>query len=246
MFGNERNADDTFHTNEGPSAFSEGFFRQAITMVPDNSSLVSASADLTHLLAAVATGDQRAFSQLYQSSSGHLFAILLRMLRRRDLAEEALQDCFLKVWRKSETYDRGRGAPLDWLSTIARYHALDLLAMRRPEVELPDDDQHPSMLFADPGQSPMDGVIEDEGMARLSHCLQSLPDDQRHSVLLAYYEGYTHQELARTMQAPLGTVKSWVRRGLHHLRQCLERAPESATPAKASDGFPIGAESVPQ
>jgi len=120
----------------------------------------SATADperLTQLLAAISGGDQRAFAQLYESCSSHLFGLLLRILQRRDWAEEALQDCFLKVWQKSETYEPSRGAPLTWLSTIARYRALDLLRMKRPEVEMPEEGEEPPMTLADPGQDPVDG-----------------------------------------------------------------------------------------
>ncbi len=177
---------------------------------------------LTQLLAAISGGDQRAFAQLYESCSSHLFGLLLRILQRRDWAEEALQDCFLKVWQKSETYEPSRGAPLTWLSTIARYRALDLLRMKRPEVEMPEEGEEPPMTLADPGQDPVDGAIEGEGIGKLRDCMRGLQDEQRRSVLLAYYEGYTHQELAQAMQAPLGTVKSWVRRGLSRLRDCLE------------------------
>jgi RNA polymerase sigma-70 factor (ECF subfamily) len=179
---------------------------------------------LTQLLAAVSDGDQRAFAQLYEASSAHLFGLLLRILQRRDWAEEALQDCFLKVWQKSETYEPARGAPLTWLSTIARYRALDLLRMKRPEVEMPEEGEEPPLALADPGQDPVDRAIEGEGMGRLKDCMGGLAEEQRRSVLLAYYEGYTHQELAQAMQAPLGTVKSWVRRGLTRLRECLEAA----------------------
>ena len=186
------------------------------------SSAITEPERLTQLLAAISGGDQRAFAQLYESCSSHLFGLLLRILQRRDWAEEALQDCFLKVWQKSETYEPSRGAPLTWLSTIARYRALDLLRMKRPEVEMPEEGEEPPMTLADPGQDPVDGAIEGEGIGKLRDCMRGLQDEQRRSVLLAYYEGYTHQELAQAMQAPLGTVKSWVRRGLSRLRDCLE------------------------
>ncbi|MDR3417736.1 MAG: sigma-70 family RNA polymerase sigma factor [Nevskia sp.] len=177
---------------------------------------------LAQLLTATAGGDQRAFAQLYRTCSAHLFGVLLRILQRRDWAEEALQDCFLKVWQKSETYEPSRGSPLTWLTTIARYRALDLLRMKRPEVEMPEEGEEPPLSFADPTQDPVDRAIEGEGIGRLRDCMGGLQDEQRRSVLLAYYEGYTHQELAQAMQAPLGTVKSWVRRGLSRLRECLE------------------------
>lgn len=180
-------------------------------------------ADLSHLLAATAAGDQRAFRALYDASASHLFGLLLRMLKRRDWAEEALQDCYLKVWQKAETYAPDKGAPMTWLMTVARYRALDLLRVKRPEVEMPEEGEEQPLTFADETQSPEDRAVEGEGIGRLEHCMEGLQQEQRQSVLLAYYEGYTHQELAERLQAPLGTVKSWVRRGLARLRECLEQ-----------------------
>lgn len=177
---------------------------------------------LIRLLAATAGGDQRAFRQLYEVSSPHLFGLLIRMLKRRDWAEEALQDCFLKVWQKAETYAPEKGTPLTWLMTVARYRALDLLRMKRPEVEMPEEGEEAPMTFAaGDGVNPEVRAVESEGIGRLSECMEGLQDEQRRSVLLAYYEGYTHQEMAEVLKAPLGTVKSWVRRGLQRLRECL-------------------------
>lgn len=177
---------------------------------------------LSRLLADIASGDQRAFGDLYRRCSPHLYALLLRMLKRRDWAEEALQDCFFRVWQKSESYAPDKGAPLTWLMSIARYRALDLLRARRPEVEMPEEGTEPPMSLADPAQNPESRAQESEGLGRLDDCMKRLQEEQKTSVLLAYYEGYTHQELARAMNAPLGTVKSWVRRGLARLRECLE------------------------
>lgn len=177
---------------------------------------------LVRLLAAIGSGDERAFAQLYEACSSHLYALLLRMLKRRDWADEALQDCFLRVWQKAETYAPEKGAPLTWLMTVARYRALDLLRMKRPEVEMPEEGEEPPMTFVDVAESPEDRAVEREGLGQLHRCMKGLQDEQKRSVLLAYYEGYTHQELAVAMNAPLGTVKSWVRRGLARLRDCLD------------------------
>ncbi len=181
---------------------------------------------LSQLLHATAGGDQRAFAELYRAASPHLYGLLLRMLRRRDWAEEALQDCFLKIWQKAETYEREKGAPLTWLMSVARYRALDLLRMKRPEVELPDSEdgpQLPPMTLADDTQDPQARAEEAQGVGRMRECLGVLPEEQREALLMAYYEGYTHQELSARLQAPLGTVKSWVRRGLARLRECLDQ-----------------------
>src|SRR5690349_5501049 len=181
---------------------------------------------LEGLLAAVARGDRSAFAELYAATSAQLLALLLRMLQRRDWAEEALQDCYVRIWQKSDGYSPERGAPMAWLATIARYRALDLLRARRPEfTESSFDADKPSPLEApDQGPGPEDGAVEREGIGRLENCLKGLLEEQRRSVLLAYYEGYTHSELARRLKAPLGTVKSWVRRGLLQLRDCMGAA----------------------
>ena len=181
---------------------------------------------LEGLLAAVARGDRGAFADLYAATSAQLFALLLRMLQRRDWAEEALQDCYVRIWQKAEGYTPDRGAPLAWLTTIARYRALDLMRARRPEdTESSFDPDRPSPLErADEGRSPEDQAVAHEGIGRLEDCMQGLIEEQRRSVLLAYYEGYTHSELARRMKAPVGTVKSWVRRGLLQLRDCMGAA----------------------
>jgi RNA polymerase sigma-70 factor (ECF subfamily) len=182
---------------------------------------------LEALLAAIARGDRRAFAELYAATSPQLLALLLRMLQRRDWAEEALQDCYVRIWQKSESYSPERGAPLAWLTTIARYRALDLLRARRPEVnESSFDEDKPSPLERadDDAASPEQGAMQREGIGRLEDCMRNLGEEQRRSVLLAYYEGYTHTELARRMKAPMGTVKSWVRRGLLQLRDCMGAA----------------------
>jgi RNA polymerase sigma-70 factor (ECF subfamily) len=186
------------------------------------------TARIEQLITATAAGDAEAFRQLYDATSAHLLALLLRMLKRRDWAEEALQDSLLKVWRKSETYDPGRGSASTWLFTIARHRALDLLRQKRPEDSLTVTDDEDGSTYdidvADEDQNPEARAVEREGIGRLERCMKGLLEAERKSVMLAYYEGYTHPELATAMSAPLGTVKSWVRRGLAKLRTCLEAA----------------------
>lgn len=178
--------------------------------------------DLADWLASAAGGDEQAFASLYQAVAPQIYALLLRMLKRRDWAEEALQDAFLKIWQNAETYTPDRGAPLAWLMSIARYRALDLLRRKRPEVPIGDEGEAAFLGIADIGQEPYAQSEELDALTALQHCLETLQEEQRESVLLAYYEGYSHSELARRLKAPLGTVKSWVRRGLIRLRECLE------------------------
>jgi RNA polymerase sigma-70 factor (ECF subfamily) len=177
---------------------------------------------LEPLLAAVARGDQAAFAELYALTSPRLFAVLLRILKRNDWAEDALQDCYMRVWRRSESYAPDRGAPLAWLVTIARYRALDVLRARGHQPGDAEPEDITELPLVDAGPRPEDHAQQSEGLERLRDCLRGLSDEQRRSVLLAYYEGYTHSELADRLATPLGTVKSWVRRGLTQLRTCLE------------------------
>ncbi len=181
---------------------------------------------LTEWLAATAQGDQQAFQNLYAATSSQLYALLLRILRNPERAQDALQDAYVRVWQKADTYAPERGAPLTWLLSIARYRALDLLRRKRPEVAMPEEPDMVATLLED--QQALSPVEENENLQSLDAiqvCLKTLQPQQRDSVLLAYYEGLTHQELAERMEAPLGTVKSWIRRGLIRLRECLaERA----------------------
>ena len=173
---------------------------------------------LTELLSKTAAGDQIAFGRLYRETSAHLNALLVRMLRRNDWADEALQDCYLRIWQKADSYAAEKGAPMTWLYSIARYRALDLLRMRRPEVS--DEDAGVEAVAESAGPERL--AEADASMGRLQICLDTLPADQRESLMLAYYEGFTHSELAEKLSSPIGTVKSWVRRGLQRLRDCLD------------------------
>lgn len=177
---------------------------------------------LVALLRATAAKDMRAFRLLYEATSSHLLGVLLRILRHRDRAEDALQDCYLRIWNKADSYAEERGHPLAWMMTIARYRALDLVRAHREHSSADEDVLPMDLDWADASNAPDNRAETDEHMHRLNDCLIELSDEQRKAVMLAYYEGYTHPELAEHMGSPLGTVKSWVRRGLQRLRECLE------------------------
>lgn len=177
---------------------------------------------LAQWIAETATGDQHAFQRLYKATSPHLYALLLRILKTEDRASDALQDAFVKIWQKAETYAPERGAPITWLLSIARYRALDMLRRKRPEVGLPDDPDLEAMVLSD--HKTNGPALDNETMQSLTairDCMKTLQTEQRESLLYAYYEGMTHTEISDKMDAPLGTVKSWVRRGLTRLRECL-------------------------
>lgn len=178
---------------------------------------------LIKLITAIGQGDRKALADLYDATSPILYSVLLRMLRRPDWAQEALQDCYLRVWQRSETYSPDKGEPIAWLIGNARYRALDLLRSARLRLGREADEDPVELELPDLGPSPEDQAVESEGLRRLNICLAGLSEVQRKSVLLAYYEGYSHRELSAAMDAPLGTVKAWVRRGLAKLRECLQR-----------------------
>ena len=182
------------------------------------------NARLKDLLHAAAQGRQAAFQELYRLVAPQLFASLLRILKRRDLAEEALQDALLSVWRNAGSYSADKGAPMTWLLSICRYRALD--ALRRGKREVPfestEDGEDGAAAIAD--ESADAELISKAEERALDECMGRLNDGQRASIRLAYFDGCTHEEIAANLKSPVGTVKSWVRRGLESLKRCLEAA----------------------
>jgi len=176
-------------------------------------------AELEALLARCAAKDAAAFEALYQCVAPRLLAVLVKMLRRRDLAEDVLQDVFVKVWEQAGQYDRIRGRPLAWLVSIARYRAIDVQRASRPTVVLSESDMllDPRFQMAGPADSEATGL-----RSALMRCLEMIAPPQRRCLLLAYENGLTHDQISRALGEPLGTVKSWVRRSLINLRRCLE------------------------
>lgn len=190
------------------------------------------SRDLAALLSRAALGDRAAFRELYQRTSAHLYAVLLRIQRDRDLAADLLQEVYLSAWKAAGSFDAQQSQPLTWLTHIARNKAIDSLrrAQAQPRLESAhagdDDDDSPGLdeRAADPAPGP-EQLLESAADARsLGACMQSLTPPQRQSVALAFFDGLSHAEVAAHMREPLGTVKSWVRRALATLKACLERA----------------------
>lgn len=191
------------------------------------------SKDLAHQLARTALGDRSAFQRLYELSSGHLFAVILRIQRDRDLAEDLLQEVYVNAWKAAASFDAQRAQPLTWLTHIARNKAIDSLrrAQSQPQIESlhqgdDDDDDRPNAAerLADAAPGPA-ALLERASDARqLADCMQGLSAQQRQSVALAFFDGLSHAEVADQLRQPLGTVKSWVRRALATLKTCLERA----------------------
>ncbi len=182
-------------------------------------------ATLQMLLSRVALHDRTALRSLYDATAGRLLAVVQRMLDDRAMAEDVIQDTFVAVWQRAAQFPQLRTSPLAWLTTIARHRAIDLLRKRRPETSLTwhdDDGQEHQHDVADSSATPPQQLQDRQDDSRLSHCVGTLDEAPRQAVLLAYYEGLTHEELAARLKRPLGTVKTWVRRSLLQLKLCLE------------------------
>ena len=191
--------------------------------------LDAAQARLAELLAKSALGDRRAFAALYEATRAKLFAVSLRIVRERALAEEALQDGFVNIWNHASDYAQARSAPMTWMTAIVRNRSLDIVRRVR---EAPDVDDALAANLADDGPAAVDTLARRADEHALHECLQELEADQRQSIALAFFHGLSHSELAAHLRKPLGTVKTHVRRGLLRLRDCLARrgAGETVTP----------------
>lgn len=176
-------------------------------------------ADPARLIARVALADRKAFAALYRATSGKLFGVCLRMLQDRADAEEALQEIYIKVWNNAGAYRADMAQPMTWLTAIARNHALDMLRRRRQAaVELDEAGE-----IADPQAGPEEtAVLSSEGR-RIEDCMQLLEKDRADAVRAAYVEGMSYLELAGLHGVPLNTMRTWLRRSLIKLRECMDR-----------------------
>ena len=178
---------------------------------------------LAGLLAQCALKNQRAFADLYALTSAKLYGVALRILRRQDWAEEVLQECYVNIWKHAADYAVARSAPLTWMTSIVRNRCLDWL--RRPQTEATGDEYEIAVeAWRDDNPGPMEQLMASSEAAALARCLEQLEARQRQSIMLAFFHGLSHSELAGHMQQPLGTVKTWVRRGLERLKGCLSGA----------------------
>ena len=181
------------------------------------------SADaLTALLAGCARRDQAALARLYELTSPKLFGVALRIVRREDWAEDVLQECYLRIWNHAAEYRAGLAAPMTWMTSIVRNRCLDWL--RRPKFEISDEDGAIAESTPSADVGPLARLERSGEAAGIARCLQGLDAKQRQAIMLAFYDGLSHSELASHLREPLGTVKTWVRRGLMRLKTCLESA----------------------
>jgi RNA polymerase sigma-70 factor (ECF subfamily) len=172
------------------------------------------------LLAAAAAGDRAAFAQLYRQTAGQLLGLAQRMLQNRAASEEVIQEAFIRIWSRAGEFSPERGAAMAWMVTIVRNGAIDRL--RRERGAVPLDSVPEREAWKDPGADPLALTIMSAEARALRSCLDQLDEAPRRAIMLAYWHGLTHEELAARIDAPLGTVKSWIRRGLARLKGCLE------------------------
>ena len=177
------------------------------------------AAELVRLLARVADGDAAAFQNFYDRTSAKLFGVILRILVERQESEDVLQDVYVSVWRKAATFDPAKASPITWAATIARNRAIDRLRARPPRGHVPVE-QALDLADASPAQDA--GLIHAQDARRLTKALESLEPRHAAAIRACYFEGVTYEELAVREAVPVGTLKSWVRRGLIRLRGELE------------------------
>jgi RNA polymerase sigma-70 factor (ECF subfamily) len=180
---------------------------------------------LQELLAAASRRDgasMAAFEVLYKSTSSKLFGVALRILRREDWAEEVLQECYVSIWKHCPDYQLQLSAPMTWMTSIVRNRCLDVL--RRPNFEDPTDDDGVFDGFESAEPGPLAELERSTEAGAIARCMGGLDDKQQQAVRMAFFEGLTHIELAEKLGQPLGTVKTWVRRGLMRLKDCLGSA----------------------
>ncbi|SPA26408.1 RNA polymerase sigma factor, sigma-24 [Cupriavidus taiwanensis] len=194
---------------------------------PQPSYATPASPDrLEGLLQAVAVGERQALRALYDLTATKLFGLALRITGRRDWAEDVVQESFVSIWHHAGDYRPQLAAPMTWMTAIVRNRALDCLrraaAARVPQTA--ELEQDLAEWLADEAAGPAELAEASQQARALNRCLQRLEQPQRQAIMLAYLQDLSHAELAERLRAPLGTVKSWIRRGLERLRSCMEGA----------------------
>jgi RNA polymerase sigma-70 factor (ECF subfamily) len=175
--------------------------------------------ELVWLLASVANGDEEAFARLYAATRAKLYGVVVRILRREDLAQEVLQETYLKVWQSAGQFDPLRAAPITWLVAIARNRAIDLLR-RRTETSIEEEPE--AVEVASDNPDPLERREFSEELQRMLACIGRLPQERQRLVLLAYYNGWSRDQLAAELATPVNTIKTWLRRSLVEIRECLD------------------------
>jgi RNA polymerase sigma-70 factor, ECF subfamily len=174
--------------------------------------------DISDYLARTARGDRAAFTKLYAATSAKLFGIILRISSRRDIAEEVLQEVYVRIWQKAGDFDPTRASPISWMAAIARNRALDEVRRVKP-VSIEDTPE--AMDIPDPGELAITGIERNEVLQKLLKCLEGLEPAKREMVLMAYYRGESREALSQHFGSPVATIKTWLHRSLAQLKICL-------------------------
>jgi RNA polymerase sigma-70 factor (ECF subfamily) len=186
-------------------------------MQTDEQATGSSGSEAARLIARCADGDRAAFRQLYGAWSGRLHGVALRITRDPALAADATHDAFVQVWQQAAKFDPSRGEAASWLMSLSRYRALDLVRRRGREVL----GHEPVVEQADVSADPLMQLMQSTEGGALRRCLELLSPERRQLVVLAFVEGFSHSQLAARFAMPIGTVKSWIRRSLLGLKECL-------------------------
>jgi RNA polymerase sigma-70 factor, ECF subfamily len=179
---------------------------------------MKAPEEIGHLMARVARQDRAAFAELYRATGAKLFGIAFRILRRRDLAEDVLQEVYAKIWRRAGDFDAAKASAITWMAAIVRNRALDEVR-RKPAIFF--EDLPKSFEPAADNPDPLAGRDRGENLKQLLACLDKLEAPKRQMVLLAYCHGASREALAERFAAPVPTIKTWLHRALAQLRLCL-------------------------
>jgi RNA polymerase sigma-70 factor, ECF subfamily len=177
----------------------------------------SDTADIADLIARCALRDRAAFRDLYRRTSAKLYGVTLRILKDRSEAEEALQEVYVKIWQRADRYVPGGYSPISWLVAVARNHSLDVLRARKPQ----SDDIDLALEVADAGPNPEQAAVDSAERSRIDNCLGQLDGEKADAVRGAYLDGFSYEELATRHKVPLNTMRTWLRRSLMKLRECL-------------------------
>jgi RNA polymerase sigma-70 factor (ECF subfamily) len=175
-------------------------------------------AELIWLLASVAKGDEAAFERLYAATRAKLFGVVLRILRRQDLAEEVVQEAYVKIWNNAGQFNPAMASPITWMVSIARNRAIDVVR-KRSEASI--EDEPAAMEVASDTPDPLARREMTEELKRILECVGQLEPERQKLVLLAYYNGWSREQLSEKFNTPLNTVKTWLRRSMIDIRQCL-------------------------
>jgi RNA polymerase sigma-70 factor, ECF subfamily len=178
--------------------------------------------DNNNLLIATAQGDRSAFSRLYDNTSAKLFGLALRILKRHDLAEEAVQDAYVSIWNQATTFRPEKASAMTWMTTIVRNRCIDLYRAMPPEQQLPADGSLDAWLSDD--MTPLEIIASNNDTRSLLNCMQKLAPLQRQAIALSYFYDMAHEQLSGHLAQPLGTIKTWLRRGLQSLKKCMGAA----------------------